>query len=526
MGRPKQKHYEKSALQAAVREVSRGKCLSKVAKAFGIPRSTLYDHTRGHLQGNFRNPGIDPSLSNSEEESLIKYMQYMADRGQPLTTSIMKRFVVAIVKKSGRASRIKLEKGPSKKWCRKFFKRHPELKRRRPDRADHGRLSVTLEQVEHYFDLLGSTLEKLDLCSKPDQIFNCDETGFDGRENGKERVVVVGKQHPYQQHLSTNIGHITMQLAISASGKFIPPMLIFSKSLPRDMDQLPHSWKAVSSKKGYIDSDLFVEWLEDVFVPHCGRNRPVLLIMDNLGAHLTPRAIDVARANNIELLCLPAHSTHLLQPLDVRVFNIVKSNLAKAAARVGFQCSRISRANMPSLIKYALNSLSGLDIIDAFRLTGIMPFNPSVVSQMKQSLFRENEQEINTSQQLVDMGIVPAELADIFIPPPPKQKKTSRKITGARVITQQEPQPSTSGAASSPSLPDQESSPITPVIVEEHPDDGICVVCMTNARLEWIGCDKCPNWFHYQCLSRRHQTLVDLSIVTGDGWFCGFCDEE
>ena len=62
---------------------------------------------------------------------------------------------------------------------------------------------------------------------------------------------------------------------------------------------------------GYMDSDLSVQWLEEVFIPNCGRSRPVLLIMDNLGAHMTPRAIDLARANQIELLCLPAHWTHL-----------------------------------------------------------------------------------------------------------------------------------------------------------------------------------------------------------------------
>ena len=40
--------------------------------------------------------------------------------------------------------------------------------------------------------------------------------------------------------------------------------------------------------------------------------------------------IEQARANDIHLLCLPAHTTHILQPLDVSVFKSFKSNFSKA----------------------------------------------------------------------------------------------------------------------------------------------------------------------------------------------------
>ena len=385
MRRPKTKTYETAKLQAAVRAVQRGKSLAKVASTFGIPKTTVYDHAKGKLRDNFDKPGVESSLSASEEGSLINYMKYMADRGHPLTKSVLKQFVVAIIKRSGRPTRIDLNTGPSKKWIRKFLNRHKDIKLRRPDRADKGRLQVTQEQVEGYFNLLGNTLKKLGLENSPESIYNCDETGFDGHEIGKEKVLIVGKQHPYQEQLFSSVGHITLQLAVNASGQQVPPMLIFSKSMPRDITGLPNNWKLSTSAKGYMDSDLFCEWLEEVFVPHCGRSRPVLLIMDNLGAHLTPRAIDIARENNIELLCLPPHSTHLLQPLDVRVFHLIKSNLGKAASRLGYQVTRISRAQMPNLINYALNMLSLHDVQESFRLTGIHPFNPSIMNSLKQT---------------------------------------------------------------------------------------------------------------------------------------------
>ena len=39
--------------------------------------------------------------------------------------------------------------------------------------------------------------------------------------------------------------------------------------------------------------------------------------------------IKLAKENDIHLLCLPAHTTHLLQPLDVGVFRSLKGNFSK-----------------------------------------------------------------------------------------------------------------------------------------------------------------------------------------------------
>ena len=110
----------------------------------------------------------------------------MADRGHPLTKIVLKQFVVAIIKKNGRSSRIDLNTGPSKKWIRKSLNRHKDLKSRRRGRADKGRLQVTQEQVGGYFDFLGKTLKDFGLENSPESIYNCDETGFDGHGIVKE----------------------------------------------------------------------------------------------------------------------------------------------------------------------------------------------------------------------------------------------------------------------------------------------------------------------------------------------------
>ena len=76
---------------------------------FGIPKSILYDHSKGKLIDSFNKPGVEPSLTDSEEQSLLSYMKYMAGRGQPLTKSVLKQFVIAIIKKNGRPTSISMQ---------------------------------------------------------------------------------------------------------------------------------------------------------------------------------------------------------------------------------------------------------------------------------------------------------------------------------------------------------------------------------------------------------------------------------
>lgn len=46
-----------------------------------------------------------------------------------------------------------------------------------------------------------------------------------------------------------------------------------------------------------------------------------LLIIDGHRSHITVEFVEFCLSVNIITYCLPAHSTHLLQPLDVRLFS-------------------------------------------------------------------------------------------------------------------------------------------------------------------------------------------------------------
>ena len=46
---------------------------------------------------------------------------------------------------------------------------------------------------------------------------------------------------------------------------------------------------------------------------------PVLLIEDRRASHISIELIELAHANGTHFLCLAAHTTHILQPLDIGV---------------------------------------------------------------------------------------------------------------------------------------------------------------------------------------------------------------
>ena len=60
------------------------------------------------------------------------------------------------------------------------------------------------------------------------QIFNCDETGWAGWEKSCARVVGPKKGHLVSRQPSKPGGHITAHICVSAAGKFLPTLLMFS----------------------------------------------------------------------------------------------------------------------------------------------------------------------------------------------------------------------------------------------------------------------------------------------------------
>jgi hypothetical protein len=82
------------------------------------------------------------------------------------------------------------------------------------------------------------------------------------------------------------------------------------------------------SENGWTDRTIALAWLRhfDQSTSSQTKGKYRLLILDGHTSHVSLPFIEYCEEHNIIPLCLPPHSTHILQPLDVGIF----SPLAKA----------------------------------------------------------------------------------------------------------------------------------------------------------------------------------------------------
>ncbi|KAH9292362.1 hypothetical protein KI387_042453, partial [Taxus chinensis] len=113
-------------------------------------------------------------------------------------------------------------------------------------------------------------------------------------------------------------------------------------------------------------------------------NNRHLLIFDGHGSHVALGTIQEARSLGIDLLTLPAHTSHKLQPLDVSVFAPFKSYFKEERRKWLFEKHGIdvNRAELATLGSRAFQkALSPENIKAGFKRTGIWPLNPHALDE-------------------------------------------------------------------------------------------------------------------------------------------------
>ncbi|RPA77615.1 CENP-B protein, partial [Ascobolus immersus RN42] len=138
---------------------------------------------------------------------------------------------------------------------------------------------------------------------------------------------------------------ITVIETISAAGIVLPPMIIMPGIVHMrswyEATGLEDDWLFATSDSGYTKDEYGLEWIkhmDNISTCDSVANFFRLLLLDNHTSHCTQEFIEYCDANKIIPFALPSHSTHLLQPLDVRVFQPYKHYHAKAieeATRLG-----------------------------------------------------------------------------------------------------------------------------------------------------------------------------------------------
>jgi hypothetical protein len=126
---------------------------------------------------------------------------------------------------------------------------------------------------------------------------------------------------------------LSVLVYVNASGEAIPAIYIFQgKSFRQNyIEHCEAGTTMAMQPRAWMTSYLFSAWISH-FLESMRRlggislERRHLLILDSYNSHVTLEVVMEAKRVGLDLLTLPSHTSHALQPLDVSVFKPFKQH--------------------------------------------------------------------------------------------------------------------------------------------------------------------------------------------------------
>ncbi|KAH7471795.1 hypothetical protein FOMA001_g13366 [Fusarium oxysporum f. sp. matthiolae] len=334
--------------------------LRRAAGIYQVRYLTLHRRQKGILSTRDSIPK-SRKLSDLEEQIIVQFILDLDSRGFPPRLRCVEEMTNRLL-----ADR---EMPPvGKRWASNFVKRHKDLK-------------------THFFP---NVIAKYGI--RPDEIYNFDETGFTMGVIASGMVITGAERRGRPKSVQPgNREWITVIQAINAEGQAIPPFIIgagqYHLANWYRESSLPGDWAIATSPNGWTDNEIGLEWLKhfDLCTTKQSKNRYRLLILDGHESHHSVDFERYCKANKIITLCMPPHSSHLLQPLDVGCFGLLKKAYGREIEHL-IRCSvtHISKTEFfPAFYTAYQATMTEKNIKAAFRGAGLAPLDPeSVISKL------------------------------------------------------------------------------------------------------------------------------------------------
>jgi hypothetical protein len=180
---------------------------------------------------------------------------------------------------------------------------------------------------------------------------------------------------------------ITVIQAINAEGQSIAPFIIgagqYHLANWYRESNLPADWVIATSQNGWTNNELGLEWLKhfDRSTTKRSNARYRLLILDGHESHHSTDFEKYCKENKIITLCMPAHASHLLQPLDIGCFAVLKKAYGQEIEHL-IRCSitHISKTEFfPAFYAAFKATFTESNIRGGFRGAGLAPLDPETV---------------------------------------------------------------------------------------------------------------------------------------------------
>lgn len=370
---------KEDTIQSAIRDYLSGRfpSIRRAAGAYNVPYSTLNDRLNGALPKT-GTPPPNRALTPIEEEVVYQKILDLDSRGYSPTQAIIRSWASSLTK-----ARNGQEVG--QRWAHNFVKRHSGLETRLLRRLSNQRAkNEDPEVLMEWFRLVQNIIAYHGITQH--DIYNFDESGFRLGHCQNTMVVTATERRQRPKALvSDSTQWQTVIACVNAEGWSVPPYVIFSgKEMNRAwFHYLPPTWKLGVSPKGWTSYDHAVQWIQhfDDYTKHRTVGQKRLLVLDGHDSHMTPEFESFCEEQGIITLCMPPHSSHLLQPLDVGCFSPLKKAYSARIQRLGIVGYHylIKEDFLPEFRPAYKAAFTSNTIQSAFRGSGLLPLDPQAV---------------------------------------------------------------------------------------------------------------------------------------------------
>ena len=382
----KMNKWSEDRMRCAIAEFHRGiSGLRTIARAWGVPKSTLQRRVKGAVVGSSHASGRKTYLTDDEEKDLAKMLKLMSSRGFPLTGTQVRKIAFDYAQKKG-VNKFSTDKGCAGYfWLKGFLQRH-HLSFRTPEALSVGRASGMNETVvSKWFDDYENLLDELQIRGMPSHLWNCDESGL--QDHFVQGRVIAETGEPCYQITKNEKGQTTTVLAcFNACGNYCPPTVIFKGK------RLNANWVVGSppntvvrmSENGWITKEIFLDWAVSFvsFLPKTN-NMPHVLLLDGHSSHIYNLAyLDLMKANNVYPFIFPSHTTHWLQPADKSFFRSLKQCWTNEGLKAVNDMAGITsgKSGFFRIFTPAWNKACSVETAQSgFRGCGLFPVNQRVI---------------------------------------------------------------------------------------------------------------------------------------------------
>ncbi|USP74632.1 hypothetical protein yc1106_01906 [Curvularia clavata] len=353
---------DESDIQLAISSISSNQILSnrQAAAIYSVSERTIRRRragipTRRDCQPNLKN------LTQLEEEVIVSHILDLDQRGfAPTYAAVRDMADKLLATRSG--GRVGVN------WPSTFVKRTDSLTTRFNRAYDRQRaLCEDPVLIKSWFELVEQTKAKYGICDE--DVYNFDEAGFIMGKITTQLIITASERRSQPKAIQPGGREwVTFITAVNAASWSIPPFLIFTSkyhlSAWYEEAEIPRDWAiAVSDNDGKV----------------VGARR--LLILNGHKSHQSLEFQELYKENNIYTLCMPPHSSHLLQPLNVGCFSPLKRAYSREVeSLIRNHINHITKLEFLPAFKVAFNqSFVSANICSAFRGAGLIPLQPEAV---------------------------------------------------------------------------------------------------------------------------------------------------